>query len=565
MFLNPLNSLKTLNTLHRMIAGPLLGAALATSLTAPGTAQGEAPSREVQVQAARATSAALLKNKDFQGLEHLVSEIKARGYRIDETRTELEEFYAGLLKVPNEEHAIKLRETFAQWLAAFPDSTAARVALADSWIDSAWRARGTGWANTVTEEGWKKMAEYLERAGETLIGKAPETVDDPNYFRLWLMIALGEGWSHSQTNRYFEKGIAVAPEYYPIYNSMAYYLLPKWHGEENDLELFAKTAADRFPGEKGDQLYARLIWMKADETDGNYFAGSVADPDRVKRGFELGLKSAKKSERHLPLNALCRIAMMTGDHATAQRLFFEIGPRYSADYYGWKNTFREQRNRSGAGERIAAARTLEAAGKLDEAEKAYTSLTSDPATNPWLEFFYLKHGMKQKLAAMENPPNFDYNLKGSPDELCEITRTASLTGDWEAARTAADLFDSKRPWNLSGRMIQFLCAAKAGDRARAEELLLTLLNYKSNRPAYQTAQAVLSGETRWEDAAKQLEKCDGFNQQAGLTIAFCYAALGKMDLARKVAETMLTQCEDSPVYFMMFESFLYGFYASQLQ
>ncbi len=526
-----------------------------------------AASQEIR-DAAQGRAAALLKNADYAGLESLVASIKAKGYRLDDTNTELSAFYRAfsLQKGAGKDRWGKRREDLEKWAAAVPESSAARTALADWWTDYAWEARGYGWASTVTEEGWKQMSDRLDKAEEVLTSIDANKVDDPEYFRIWLTVALGQSWSFSQMNRYFEKGAAVAREYYPLYNSKGYFLLPKWRGDHDDLETFAADAADHFPDAQGDLLYAGLIQLKAQDFGDEFFDDSMADYDRVRRGFEFGMKSNDKHTRFRALSSLCHLAARKGDNETATRLFLELGPRYNPDYFGREREFVRLRNRSGAGAKIAAARALERSGSLKEAEETYGSFTGDPSTNPWLEMFYLKHGMKEKYQAITVHSDLDLDpATAHADDLCGTARIAPLVGEWKLAAEAAKRFDTMRPWNLTGRATLFLCAARGRDTAQTAALLKSFLEYKSDRPAYKTAQAVLGGTTSWKMAADDLKACDGYNQQAGLTIAACYIAQGKQALARNVLETMLARSEDSPVYYAIYESLLYGSLAPLLE
>jgi len=78
-------------------------------------------------------------------------------------------FYQGLAKPEGGnddsdatwQHHVK---ALANWLKASPHSTAAHIALAEGYSDYAWNARGTGYADTVTDRGWKEFYERLARA-----------------------------------------------------------------------------------------------------------------------------------------------------------------------------------------------------------------------------------------------------------------------------------------------------------------------------------------------------------------------------------------------------------------
>ena len=74
---------------------------------------------------------------------------------------------------------------YRRWEAAFPESPIRPVAEPSAWIDYAWQARGSGWARTVTDEGWQRFAERLatsvdrRTAGAARAG-APSLAVDPD-------------------------------------------------------------------------------------------------------------------------------------------------------------------------------------------------------------------------------------------------------------------------------------------------------------------------------------------------------------------------------------------------
>lgn len=561
----PLPSLKNFLRCASLLGGVALPLAILAPL--PLGAAGEAPAKtEIPAKAPAKrppsvrSTLSLLQRKDYAALETLVASIKAKGYQIEQTDPDLGTFY-GAIQCANsdsEQKFLQRGQEIEEWLAAVPESSAARIALGNWWTEYAWKARGYGWASTVTKEGWKLLKERLDKAAEVLVALPPEKVDDPHYFCVWLTIAMGQGWSLSQMNRYFEGGVAIAKEYSPLYWYKGEILLPKWQGDEDDLEDFATEAANHLPGEKGDLLYARLIMRKAGSAGEDFFKESKADYARAKRGFEHGMRSRDHLASWRARSSLCKLAAIKGDAETASRLFLELGPiRENGYFYGTE--FQELRERCGAQARIDAVRALEKAGKLEEAEKQYATFTPDPLANDWLKAFYMRHGMKEKFLAMKDIPKLKLDPATAPlNEAFDLAVYGVLWGDWEGASTAAERFDAKRPWNITGRTVLLLRALHDHDSARAQSLLTALLQYKSNRPAYQTAQAVLSGQKRWKDVANELKPDFGYNEQAAVAIAAGFVAQGKPALARNVAETMLARGDERSSFMALFESLLHG-------
>jgi len=63
-----------------------------------------------------------------------------------------------LTRMNDHAEAIQLLEL---WRDKHPDNQEAWMALAGAFRDYAWVARGNGWANTVTAEGWRLMRERM--------------------------------------------------------------------------------------------------------------------------------------------------------------------------------------------------------------------------------------------------------------------------------------------------------------------------------------------------------------------------------------------------------------------
>ncbi len=156
----------------------------------------------------KAEASRLFKAKQYAELETLAATLRTQPTRITERTPPLKEFYDSfnLPRNGSEKAWLQRRAALEAWLAAVPESVAARVALADWWTGYAWRARGTGWASSVTEEGWRLMGERLAEA-ERILNEAPEQkVNDPAYYDQSITVALGQEWTPAKTRRSFNYG-----------------------------------------------------------------------------------------------------------------------------------------------------------------------------------------------------------------------------------------------------------------------------------------------------------------------------------------------------------------------
>lgn len=117
-----------------------------------------------------------------------------------------------------------------RWTAARPQSITARLALADAYLRYAWAARGEGYANTVTDQGWRLFQERTKQAAKVLADAATLPSKCPQLYELAQEVALASGADKSQQRAIFEKAIEFEPLYFAYYQRYATALLPKWGG-----------------------------------------------------------------------------------------------------------------------------------------------------------------------------------------------------------------------------------------------------------------------------------------------------------------------------------------------
>ncbi len=105
-------------------------------------------------------------------------------------------------------------------------------------IDRAWAARGGGYANTVSNEGWKAFGEYLDKAEASLM-RAWEL--DTNNTRIpvkMMTVELGQGKGRDRMDLWFGRAMAIDTNCYDACESKLFYLEPKWYGSEEDMIAF---------------------------------------------------------------------------------------------------------------------------------------------------------------------------------------------------------------------------------------------------------------------------------------------------------------------------------------
>ncbi len=220
------------------------------------------------------------------------------------------------------------------WIASDPGSPTPRIALAQAYLDFAWKARGHGLAKTVTEQGWVLFGQRVQSAKAALEEARGVSEDRPEWYVAMQAVALTQGWPRKQVDALVQTALAHDPGYYYIAQAEVNYLLPKWYGKPGDAEAYAAQVADAVGGREGDATYflvaSRVNCCRSTEAP-------ALDEARVQRGFAALDQLYGSTNREL--NEAAFLALRAGDTAAAQTLFARIGNDWSAGVWGSKARF----------------------------------------------------------------------------------------------------------------------------------------------------------------------------------------------------------------------------------
>lgn len=220
--------------------------------------------------------------------------------------------------------------TFEAWEKDFPDSTTRRVALVDFLVDYAWHARGTGYANTVTNQGWQLMGERLGHAWKISQTLRQGEEKDPVGYQMAIIAAMGLGLEAAEFESILSESRSHFPTYYPVEASRAYSLLPRWLGKKGDWEAFALKAAD-VKGGLGDETYVRILMDLK-----RFYADIFRDSDALWSKAEHGLEIlSEKYPDSLEIQNYCAyFSVLARDREMASEYFDKLGDAFVPSVWG---------------------------------------------------------------------------------------------------------------------------------------------------------------------------------------------------------------------------------------
>ena len=126
-------------------------------------------------------------------------------------------------------------------LASLPEkATAASLIKARFYITYAWRARGNGTADKVTEEGWRLFHERLDVAEAALNQAWSRDSHDEEIPVLMLTVMEGQSKPRAEMETWFQRAMKLEPNSYAACRGKLHFLLPQWYGSREDMVAFGR-------------------------------------------------------------------------------------------------------------------------------------------------------------------------------------------------------------------------------------------------------------------------------------------------------------------------------------
>lgn len=188
--------------------------------------------------------------------------------------------------------------------------------------DQAWEARGGGYADTVTEEGWAGFRDAMKEAHGLLTRAWELHPEFPDAAVLMIDCVRGD---RSACRKWFDRAVAAQLDALPAYSSYRFTLRPRWGGSLREMEAFAEECLNtrRFDT-KVPLQYVSCLFNMADEAKDDWQAlfqkPGVYDNCKMILESDLARTFGTNSVGNNYYNtALAYTAYAAGDYDTAWR------------------------------------------------------------------------------------------------------------------------------------------------------------------------------------------------------------------------------------------------------
>ncbi|MGD0090971.1 MAG: hypothetical protein ABSE73_13720 [Planctomycetota bacterium] len=139
----------------------------------------------------------------------------------------------------------QFERTYAALLKAAPDGALAATVRGCFYIKYAWEARGSGWASTVSPEGWRLFGERLTVAAESLRKAASSDPGNSIALSHLITVAMAQGLPREDMEDYFEKSVRANPHDLEPYDRKLTYLRPRWLGSAEEVYRFGSECFEK--------------------------------------------------------------------------------------------------------------------------------------------------------------------------------------------------------------------------------------------------------------------------------------------------------------------------------
>lgn len=136
-------------------------------------------------------------------------------------------------------------DAFEETLASETDDYGIALVLAHTHIDIGWAWRGNSGLDSLSETNLRGFYKHFDRAGQILDVHTNQAAQSPALLSARCALLPGQSGAASLVTRDFEALIDLDPENQRSFRTLGNYLLPRWFGNYEQLDLEARRIAAR--------------------------------------------------------------------------------------------------------------------------------------------------------------------------------------------------------------------------------------------------------------------------------------------------------------------------------
>jgi hypothetical protein len=206
-----------------------------------------------------------LRARSFEVLGREADRFLTERSRMSDGRWKLAMFYRAVAgALPEIMRSKRRKEEFESALTNYakshPASQMVPLLMAQAAEAIGFEARGGGYADTVTPQGWRDFGIAMDGARAVLEANRKRLATNPEWYTLRMEVAIYRNESQASIKALFDEGVRREPAYLPLYQTMQLNLSPQWHGSNRQLMDFVNEAGHNSPAAASEGLYARLVW-----------------------------------------------------------------------------------------------------------------------------------------------------------------------------------------------------------------------------------------------------------------------------------------------------------------
>ncbi|MGD0462934.1 MAG: hypothetical protein ABSB74_10645, partial [Tepidisphaeraceae bacterium] len=204
----------------------------------------------------------------------------------------------------------------------------------------AWDARGGGWADSVTQQGWQLFGQRLAKAADALEQAWKLDPTNSDTAASMIDVELGQGQGRDRMELWFSRAMQADPDNYWACSQKLYYLEPKWYGSNEEMLKFGRECLAGGNWDAGIPYILVEAHLRASHyTDGGwqrseqkaYFDNNPQAWDEISSVYA-------QYRLHRPRSVgieleMARVASWSGHWNEANQLFNEVGDAYDTNVY----------------------------------------------------------------------------------------------------------------------------------------------------------------------------------------------------------------------------------------